>query len=100
MRQVMLNIENRELEKQLMEESKKKGQKLATIILDFLEKNYLRDELPPLQYKKLDPLKHMKKIEYLIDESEDLSDVKLFEKVKDSAEYIKQKRKTFDSFPA
>ncbi len=48
-----------------------------------------------MHYKKLDPLKHISKIDYHLDNisDDDLIDVTPFEDVKDSAAYIRNLRK-------
>jgi hypothetical protein len=94
MQQVMVNIENKELEEMLLEEANKKGRKLAAIILDVLENNFLRKKEPGLRYRKLDPLKHMSRIEVESDNTDDdLTDVVPFADIKDSAAYVRELRK-------
>jgi len=46
-----------------------------------------------LNYKQLDPLKHISKIEYEVDEKEDLTGVFPFEHVDNSAVYTSELRK-------
>jgi len=93
MQQVLINIKNKELEKKLLEESNKKGRKLSNIIEEVLENTFLQKKEPELHYKKLNPLKHMSRINYDFDENDDLSDVFPFGDVKDSAAYVKELRK-------
>ncbi|MCU0286835.1 MAG: hypothetical protein MUF15_10595 [Acidobacteria bacterium] len=97
MQQVLVNIENRELERKLLAEANKKGRKLANVILEVLEKNFIpkKSSADKLHYRRLNPLKHMSKIEYESDEMGDidLNEVKPFEKIKDSAAYVKEMRK-------
>lgn len=100
MQQVLISIENRELERKLLDEANKKGRKLANIILEVLEKNFIpgipgKPPAAKLRYKRLNPLKHMSKIEYESDEMGDidLNEVRPFEKIKDSAAYVKEMRK-------
>jgi hypothetical protein len=95
MQQIVINIENKELEEKLIEEARKKGRKMATIILETLENNFFKKKKPQLRYRKLDPLKHMSKIDYEVDESaeDDLNDVFPFKDVKDSAVYVHELRK-------
>ena len=95
MQQIVINIENKELEEKLLEEARRKGRKLTTIILETLENNFLKKKSPQFHYRKLDPLKHMSKIDYEADESaeDDLNDVFLFKDVKDSAAYVRELRK-------
>ncbi len=49
--------------------------------------------LAPHYNKKLAPLKHISKIEYEVDENDDLTDVFPFEEVDNSAIYIHELRK-------
>lgn len=44
-------------------------------------------------FKKLDPLKHISKINFEIDESVDLSEVKPFSEVDDSSNFVKELRR-------
>ncbi len=48
---------------------------------------------PKYKDKTLDPLKHISKIDYKIDENEDLGHVSPFEDVEDSASYAGHLRK-------
>jgi len=94
MQQVMVNIENKELEKKLLEEATRKGRKLAAIILDVLENNFLHEREPELRYKRLDPLKYMSRIGAEIDNTDDdLTDVVPYGDIKDSAAYVRELRK-------
>jgi hypothetical protein len=93
MQQVLINIENKELETKLLEEANKKGKKLASIIIDILEKKFLQKKERQLNYKKFDPLKHISRIEYEVDENDALTDVFPFEDVDNSAIYIHELRK-------
>lgn len=94
MQQVMVNIENKELEKRLLEEANKKGRKLAAIIVDVLENNFLRKKEPELHYRKLDPLEHLSRIDIVSDTTDDdLTDVVPFADIKDSAAYVRELRK-------
>lgn len=92
MQQVVLNIENKELEKKLLAEANKKGRKLSRIILEVLEKNFLKKRERKLHYKSLNPLKHMSKIDYQADENENFSGVFPFADVEDSGEYVRKIR--------
>ncbi len=90
MQQIMVSIDNKELEQSLAEEADKKGRQLASIILEVLEKTFLRKKSPELSYRKLNPLEHMSKIEYEIDETDELSGASPFEGVKDSAAHVRK----------
>ena len=95
MQQILLNIDNKELEEKLVEEAKKKGRKLASLIIDVLEKNFIKSSPPEFHFKKLNPLKHMSKPEVFIDEDEgDENDdaVSPFSDITDSASYVRQLR--------
>lgn len=94
MQQVTVNIENKELEKVLLEEAVRKGRKLSAIILDVLENNFLREKKPELSFKKLDPLKYMSRIEMEIDNfDDDLTGAVPYKDIKDSAAYVRELRK-------
>ncbi len=99
MQQVVLNIDDRVLEKRLLNEANKKGRKLANIILEVLENNFVPRKAPKtkLHYKRLNPLKHISKIDYEIDDTDDSGDTALndaapFTEVKDSAAYVRKIR--------
>lgn len=92
MQQVVLNIKNKELEQRLLEEADKKGRKITNIILEVLENNFLPKKEHKSHYKRLNPLEHISKIDYQVDESENFSDVFPFADVEDSAAYVKKIR--------
>ncbi len=60
-----------------------------------VESNFLKKKNPQFIYRKLDPLKHMSKIDYDVDESaeDDLNDVFPFKDVKDSVAYVRELRR-------
>ncbi len=93
MQQVLVNIDNKELEEKLLEEAHRKGKKLAGIILEALENNFLRKKTHRLHFRKLNPLKHMSGIDYKIDENVDLTDAYPFDDIEDSAAYVQRLRK-------
>ncbi len=95
MQQVMIDINNAQLEQSLLEEAKKRGLRLSAMILEILEKHLLPKKEQNLRYETLDPLKNMSPILYEPNPEidGDLSDVSLFEDVKDSAAYIHELRK-------
>ncbi|MDQ1354955.1 MAG: hypothetical protein QG657_5264 [Acidobacteriota bacterium] len=96
MQQVVVNIDNRILERRLLDEANKKGRKLANIILEVLENNFVPRKAPKtkLPYKRLNPLKHISRIDYDIDNTEDIdmNDAEPFKEVKDSAAYVREIR--------
>ncbi len=94
MQQVLINIENKEIENRLRDEANRRGWQPSDIIMEFLEKKFLHGrENRKLRVRKLNPLKHIARINYNIDESDDLVDVSPFKDVNDSAEYVKELRK-------
>ena len=95
MQEVLLNINNKQLEQSLLKEAEKKGRKLPIVILEILEEYLLHKKGQQLKYRTLDPLKNMSSIEYEPDDEidGDLSDVTLFEDIKDSGAYIRELRK-------
>ncbi|MCX6579922.1 MAG: hypothetical protein NT166_07025 [Candidatus Aminicenantes bacterium] len=99
MQQVVVNIDNRVLERRLLLEANKKGRKLANIILEVLENNFVPRKAPKtkLHYKRLNPLKHISRIDYEIDDTDDSGDTDLndaapFKEIKDSAAYVREIR--------
>lgn len=99
MQQVVVNIDNRLLERRLLDEANKKGRKLANIILEVLENNFVPRKAPKtkLHYRRLNPLKHISRIDYEIDDTDDsrgtnLNDAAPFKEVKDSAAYVREIR--------
>jgi hypothetical protein len=96
MQQVLINIENKEIENRLRDEANRRGWQPSDIIMEFLEKKFLQGrENRKLRVRKLNPLKHITRINFDIDidESDDLVDVFPFKDVKDSAEYVTGLRK-------
>jgi len=99
MQQVVVNIDNRILERRFLLEANKKGRKLANIILEVLENNFVPRKAPKtkLHYKRLNPLKHISRIDYEIDDTDDFGDTDLidaapFKEIKDSAAYVREIR--------
>ena len=83
-----IQINNPEIEKEIFDYLKNKSKKLEEITVEAFQEFLKKDKLT---YKKLDPLKHMKKIEY--DYDEDLCDEVALTHIKDSAEYIHNLRR-------
>lgn len=90
----MIAIDNIEIEKRFREYAEKNKKDMKVVIVDalkmFLDMHKKDDELI---YKKKDPLKHLRTIEYEHDDGEDLSDVKPYSHIKDSAKYVHNLRR-------
>lgn len=88
-----IKIDNPEIEAKFKEYAKKHKKSLEDVVSEamkiFLDKNKGDDELI---YIKKDPMKHLHKIEYT-DDGEDLSDVKPYSDVEDSALYVHKLRR-------
>ena len=91
-----LNIDNKELENKFLEFAKIQKRAVEDVAIDAM--NYFisiqREE--KLVYTKKDPLKHLRKIEVDFDD-EDLSDVKPYGHIEDSAKYIHDLRRKRNS---
>ena len=89
-----IKIDNPEIEnrfKQYAMQHKKAIEELVSDALKmFLDMNSKGDTLV---YTKKDPLKHLHKIEYAYDDGEDLSEVKPYSHIEDSAKYIHDLRR-------
>ena len=88
-----IKIDNNELESKFKEYAKQQKKAIEDVVSDamklFLEINNKDDEIT---FTKKDPMKHILKREYL-DDGEDLSDVKPYSYVEDSAKYIHNLRR-------
>jgi|GEM_PF-1345971 len=94
MQQVLITIENKEIENRLLDEAVRYGRQPGDIIIEFLEKNFLRKRaFKKPGFRKLDPLKHMMKVNVKMDDKDDLIDVSPFKEVTDSAAYARELRK-------
>ena len=83
-----------QLEKQLFDFLKQQKQDLEEITIETL--NTFIDSFQKkekFKFKKKDPRKHSHKIEYIDDDNEDLSDVKPYAHVEESAKYIHDLRR-------
>jgi len=88
-----IKIDNPEIEKKFFEYAKLKKKKIEDVVVEamkqFLDKQTEEDEIV---YSKKDPIRHIHKINYE-DDGEDLSDVKPYSHIEDSAKYIHDLRR-------
>jgi len=88
-----IKIDNPEIEKKFFEYAKLKKKKIEEVVVEamkqFLDKQTEEDEIV---YLKKDPMNHIHKINYE-DDGEDLSDVKPYSHIEDSAKYIHDLRR-------
>jgi|GEM_PF-920544 len=88
-----IKIDNPEIENRFKQYAKQQKKAVEELISDalkmFLDMHKKDDELV---YVKKDPMKHIHKVEYE-DDGEDLSDVKLYGRVEDSALYVHNLRR-------
>ncbi|MBD3793371.1 MAG: hypothetical protein IE889_04325 [Campylobacterales bacterium] len=89
-----LNIDNPHLEKQLLQFVREQKQNLEEITVEALELFMERfNKKEKFHYTKRDPKKYMHKIEYNDENDENLSDVKPYAHIEDSAKYIHDLRR-------
>ena len=98
MPQIVLDLDDKDLERKLMDEARQNGRRLSDVILDALRRVFLPKIEFPLKYQTLDPLKSMSKIEYTPDNDSDLDEKALdnvfpFADVEDSAVFVRKIRK-------
>jgi hypothetical protein len=88
-----IKIDNPEIENKFKQYAKKQKKSLEDVVSEamklFLDMNTKNDELI---YVKKDPMKHLHKVEYE-DDGEDLSDVKPYSHVENSALYVHNLRR-------
>ena len=89
-------IENSELENKFLEVAKSQKKAVEDVVLDAMKYFINMQKEDKLVYTKKDPLKHLHKIEREYDD-EDLSDVKPFDHIEDSAKYIHDLRRRRNS---
>ena len=87
---ITLKIDDMDTEKQLKTFIHEHKEVTVEALKSFLNSFRREDKLI---YKKKDPLKHSRKIEFIDDENEDLSDVKPYAHVEDSGKYIHNLRR-------
>ena len=88
-----IKIDNPDIENRFKQYAKQQSKALEDVISDamklFLDIHKKNDELV---YTKKNPMKYIRKIEY-VDDGEDLSDVKPYRHIEDSARYIHDLRR-------
>ena len=87
---ITLKIENSDMEKQLKAFVQEQKEVTVEALKNFLN-SFQKEE--KLVYKKKDPKKHSRRIEYIDENNEDLSDVKPYAHVEDSGKYIHDLRR-------
>ena len=87
---ITLKIENSDMEEQLKVFVQEQKEVTVEALKNFLNSCGKKEKLV---YKKKDPRKHSRKIEFIDDENEDLSDVKPYAHVEDSGKYIHDLRR-------
>jgi len=89
---ITVKIDNPDLEQRLIEFVKQQKQDLEEVTIEAL-KNFidLFHQKKKFDFKKKDPRKHSRTIKYIDDE--DLSDIKPYSHIKDSAKYVHDLRR-------
>jgi len=87
---ITLKIDNPDIEEQLKAFVQEQKEITVEALKSFFDSLGTKKKL---KYKKKDPRKHMHKIVYMDDDNEDLSDVKPYAHVEDSAKYIHDLRR-------
>jgi len=87
---IVLEIDDKRLEKQIKDFVKSQKKDLKEFTKEAFEKFFERFSSNDINYQKLDPYKHIKKIDY---PNESDTDAKPYSEVKDSAEYVKKLRR-------
>ena len=87
---ITLKIENSDMEKQLKAFVQEQKEVTVEALKSFFD-SFQKEE--KLVYKKKDPRKHIRTIEYIDEDNEDLSDVKPYAHVDDSGKYIHDLRR-------
>ena len=88
-----IKIDNPDIENRFKEYAKQQKKAIEEVVSDAMElflEIHSKDN--KLSYTKKDPMKHLHKVEYE-DDGENLSDVKLYAQVEDSALYIHKLRR-------
>ncbi|SFV66555.1 hypothetical protein MNB_SV-12-1709 [hydrothermal vent metagenome] len=87
---ITLKIENSDIEEQLKAFIKEQKEITIEALTKFLNSFQQKKRL---HYKKKDPRKHIHTITYIDEDDEDLSDVKPYAHIEDSAKYIHDLRR-------
>jgi len=90
---ITLKIENSDMEEQLKAFLQEQKEVTVEALKNFFDSFGKKNKLI---YKKKDPRKHMHKIVYIDNDNEDLSDVKPYAHVEDSAKYVHNLRRQRD----
>ena len=91
-RVLTIKINNPEIEHKFKEYAKEQKQTVEDIANEAMKFFLESKKNKKLKVKKLNPKEHIVSLEYK-DDNEDLSDVKLYENIKDSAQYIHNLRR-------
>lgn len=94
MQQLLLNINNPEVEDILRNLSLQHNKPVEKIALDLLNQVVLKQnaDTNKLKYSVLNADEYITKIDYDIEELPDIENIKPFDNIKDSAEYVKSIR--------
>jgi hypothetical protein len=84
---LIFKIENQELENKFLEVAKNQKRAVEDVVIEAMKYFINMQKEDKLVYAKKNPLNHLHKIEKEFDD-EDLSDVKPFSHIEDSAKYI------------
>ncbi len=87
---ITLKIENSDMEEQLKAFVQEQKEVTVEALKSFFDSFGKKEKLV---YKKKDPRKHSRKIEYIDEDNEDLSDVTPYAHVEDSGKYIHDLRR-------
>ena len=90
---ISLKIDNPDIEEQLKLFIKEKKEITLDALGHFIDSFHKKEQFV---VKRKDPKKHSRKIEYIDDDNEDLSDVKPYSHIEDSGEYIHNLRRQRD----
>jgi len=90
MQQLTLNINDQVLEAALSSIARKEGKDITEVIMNAIAPPVIVRQKSSKNVKKLDPFRHSIQIQYWV--SEDLSDVKPYSQVTDSAKFGKALR--------
>lgn len=88
MRQLILNLNDKNLETALNSIAQEQGKDIKDVIINVLQ-NFIKQK-SEFPVKKLDPFRHSTQIQYEVEE--ELNDVKPFAEVKNSAEFGRELR--------
>ena len=87
---ITLKIDNPDIEKELTHFVKQQKEVSVEALRNFLNSFQNKEKF---DFQKKDPKKHSRKITYIDEENEDLSDVKPYAHIEDSGQYIHDLRR-------